>query len=109
MNTELKTNKEYIVKSLSGCGYPSIFKMKVHEVTEKTYFISNLDGLPINKQRFTKEVFNDKFLILEEMDTPLIDNIIKDLKHPYQNNPKKNPYGDDYYNLKWTPFGPTID
>lgn len=88
MNTELKTNKHYIIQTNSIC---TIKKIQVLEVTNTTYLIIDLDNLQANKERLLIEDFNKKFTIIEEIDKPSF---------------KKS---SDYYNLKWTPFGPTLD
>jgi len=75
MKTELNTNNHYIVRSIyKGKGYPDIFKMKVYEVTDTTYLISNLDATVSNKERFTKENFKASFSIIEEICNSSINN-----------------------------------
>lgn len=108
MTTELKIHKHYIVRSIyKGKGYPDIFKMKVHEVTNKTYLISNLDATISNKQRFTIEDFNMNFSIVEELDIPVkgnstdIDTLIMQAKSYGKNT-------SDNYSMhiaaQWSPF-----
>lgn len=58
---ELRNNYEYIVKH----SFDIISKVKVKEVTEKTYLLEFVDTE--SKDRITKKRFNRDYTILEEL------------------------------------------